>query len=143
MNFKERIRAMAHRREPSAALLAAAMFALPAGFAHAEGAMRLLDCTVVQACDGAGKCAAAADVVKFRMEPIEVRPDGSGRYTLRYGDVQAAMTASSDIGPYVWSVGQERHALLVSSEHDFLWHRLVLEPAPAATVRFLRCEFRQ
>jgi len=124
-------------------LLVVALIPFPAGVGRAEGAVRLLECTVVRVCDGAGKCAAAPDVVTFRMEPVEIGPDGSGPYTLRYGDVEAAMTASAETGPFVWSVGQERHALLVSSERDFLWHRLVGEPAPAATVRFLRCEFRQ
>jgi hypothetical protein len=143
MSLRVPVRAIAHTREASMVLLAFAVFAVPVGMALAEGAVRVLNCTVTQTCDGVGKCAAATDVVTFRMEPIEIEPDGSGRYTLRYGDVQAAMMASSDLGPYVWSVGQERHALLVSSEHDFLWHRLVVEPVPAATVRFLKCEFRQ
>jgi len=138
----EGVRAIARRRESSAALLVAALFAILVGVGHAEGAVRIFDCAVVQVCDGTGACVAGADVVTFRMEPVEVHPDGSGRYTLRYGDVEAAMTASSETGPFIWWQGQERHVLLVSSEHDFLWHQLVVESAPAATVRFLRCELR-
>jgi hypothetical protein len=41
------------------------------------------------------------------------------------------------------AVGPERNTLLVSSEAQFLWHRLELGPAPKATVRFLTCTFVQ
>jgi hypothetical protein len=143
MKHREHLGGIARVLGASAPFLALATIVFPAGVGRAEGAVRLLDCTVVQVCDGAGKCASAADVVRFRMEPVETGADGAGKYILQYGDVEAAMTASSDTGPYVWSVGEERHALLVSSERDFLWHRLVVDPAPAAAVRFLRCEFRQ
>jgi hypothetical protein len=108
-----------------------------------EGAVRLFDCTVVRVCDAAGNCEAAMDAVTFRMEPVQVDQDGSGRYELQYGDTKTAMSSVSDIGPFVWSVGEERHALLASSETNFLWHRLTLAPVPAATVRFLTCTIRQ
>jgi hypothetical protein len=108
-----------------------------------EGAVRLFDCTVVRICDAAGNCEPAADAVAFRMEPVQVDPEGSGRYDLEYGDTQTAMSSVSDIGPFVWTVGEERHTLLASSETNFLWHRLVLDPLPAATVRFLTCTIRQ
>lgn len=108
-----------------------------------EGAVRLFDCTVVQVCDAAGNCEAATDAVTFRMEPVQVDQDGSGRYELQYGDTETAMSSVSDIGPFVWTVGDERHALLASSETSFLWHLLTLDPVPAATVRFLTCTIRQ
>jgi hypothetical protein len=108
-----------------------------------EGAVRLFDCTVVQVCDAAGNCEATTDAVVFRMEPVQVAQDGSGRYELQYGDTETAMSSVSDIGPFVWTVGAERHALLASSETNFLWHRLTLDPVPAATVRFLTCTIGQ
>jgi hypothetical protein len=74
---------------------------------------------------------------------VQVGEDGSGRYELQYVDTKTAMSSVSDIGPFVWTVGEERHALLASSETHFLWHRLTLDPAPAATVRFLTCTIRQ
>lgn len=108
-----------------------------------EGAVRLLDCRVVRVCDAAGNCEAATDAVAFRMEPVQVGQDGSGRYELQYGDTETAMNSGSEIGPFVWTVGEERHTLLASSETNFLWHRLTLDPLPAATVRFLTCAIRQ
>ena len=73
-----------------------------------EGAVRLLECTVVKECDAAGLCETASTQVMFRMEPVEIGTDGSGRYSLRYGDVEAAMDARSAAGPFFWTVGNNR-----------------------------------
>jgi hypothetical protein len=108
-----------------------------------EGAARLLECTVVRVCNAAGSCETASAAVAFRMEPVQVGPDGSGRYELHYGETATAMDALSDIGPFVWTIGEERNTLLASSDTQFLWHRLKLDPVPAATVRFLTCTIRQ
>jgi hypothetical protein len=124
------------------AALALGLASLP-GAVLAEGAVRVLNCTLVRACDAAGACKPESMQVTFRMEPIETRPDGSGRYTLRYGEQQADMQAMSFAGPFLWTLPTERDSLLVSSETQFLWHRLVVEPAPVATIHFLTCEFRQ
>jgi hypothetical protein len=131
-------------RAPRVALaaLAAGLASLP-GAALAEGAVRVLNCTLVRACDAAGACKPESMQLTFRMEPIETRPDGSGRYSLRYGDDRAEMQAMSFAGPFLWVLPMERDSLLVSSETQFLWHRLVLEPTPVATIHFLNCEFRQ
>lgn len=132
------------RRLPGvSAWLVLALVALPAGAARAEGAVKLLDCTVLRVCDAGGRCEAGSDRVSFRMEPLELGSGGAGRYTLSYGDTRAVMQAMSDAGPFFWTIGRERDALLASSETEFLWHRLALEPAPAATVRFLSCSFQQ
>jgi hypothetical protein len=48
----------------------------------------------------------------------------------------------SEAGPFYWESGDERHTLVASSEVDWLWHRLVLAPAPATTIRFLSCRFQ-
>jgi hypothetical protein len=130
---------------PDRAALAATVLGLVSlpGVASAEGAARVLDCTLDRACDAAGACKPESAHLVFRMEPIETHADGSGRYTLRYGDDQAEMQAMSFAGPFLWRLPTERDSLLVSSETKFLWHRLVLEPAPAATIHFLTCEFRQ
>ncbi|HSC14879.1 MAG TPA: hypothetical protein VLI71_07160 [Gammaproteobacteria bacterium] len=108
-----------------------------------EGAVRLLDCTIEQVCNAAESCQAASGAVAFRMEPVQIGEDGSGRYELHYGETEAAMNSLSDVGPFVWTVGEERRTLLASSEMNFLWHRLTLDPVPAATVRFLTCTIRQ
>jgi hypothetical protein len=108
-----------------------------------EGAVRLFDCTVVQVCNAAGNCEAASGAVAFRMEPVEVGPDGGGRYELKYDEAEVAMDALSDAGPFMWSIGEERNALLLSSQTHLLWHQLTLSPMPAATVRFLTCTIRQ
>jgi hypothetical protein len=112
------------------------------GIVSAEGAARLLDCTIARVCDAAGRCEAGSGQVTFRMEPIEIGADGSGRYALSYGHSETEMRALSLAGPYVWTEGSERNTLLASSETAFLWHRLRLDPAPEATVRFLSCVVR-
>jgi hypothetical protein len=77
------------------------------------------------------------------MEPVDVRAGNPGRYTIGYGDTKAQMVAMSDAGPFLWTVGEERDGLLASSETQWLWHRLTLDPAPEATIRFLTCSFEQ
>lgn len=117
-------------------------FWLPVG-ALAEGAVKLLDCQVLRACDAAGVCADAPASVSFRMEPIELEIAGAGRYRVIYADKEAEMSAMSDAGPFLWSIDRERHALIASSETQWLWHQLTLTPMPEATIRFLSCTFQQ
>ena len=117
--------------------------ALPTGAALAEGAVRLLECSIVRTCDGGGHCEAAKGEVSFTMEPVDLEAAGGARYWLSYGDARAEMRALSDAGPFVWTLDSERHALLASSETQWLWHRLALVPAPEATILFLECAFRQ
>lgn len=130
-------------REKLLPLLAASMVTLLPNAIRAEGAVRVLACNTVRVCDAAGSCELAAGATRFRMEPQALDPTGAARFALRYDDVRADMSAMSDVGPFFWSAGTERHALLVSSETQWLWHRLTLEPTPAATVAFLECSFEQ
>lgn len=113
------------------------------GFVHAEGAVRVLECTVTMVCDAAGQCAGAAEPVSFRIEPLEVAETGPARYAINHGETQAEMQALTDAGPFFWMHGSERATLLASSETQWVWHRLVLEPRPSATISFLTCAFRQ
>jgi hypothetical protein len=122
---------------------AASVLTLIPGAMLAEGAVRVLDCNAVRVCDAAGSCEPAAGETRFLMEPQALDSSGAARFTLSYGDVRADMEAMSDVGPFLWTAGSERHALLVSSETQWLWHRLTLEPAPVATVAFLECTFAQ
>lgn len=115
---------------------------LPFG-ALAEGAVKLLDCEVLRACDAAGFCAEASGSVSFRMEPTKLELGGSGRYRVIYAGKQAEMSAMSDAGPFLWAIERERHALIASSQTQWLWHRLTLTPTPEATIRFLSCTFQQ
>lgn len=111
--------------------------------AWAEGAVRLLDCTVTRVCSADGDCKPGTGRVSFRMEPVETDADGSGRYALSYGDVEADMRALSAAGPFFWTLAQQRNTLIASSDTQFLWHELELEAAPEATVRFLTCTLSQ
>jgi hypothetical protein len=122
-------------------LLAAALL-VPCGVS-AEGAVRQIECTVVRTCDARGECVPSSGEAAFRLEPIQTFADGSGRYTILYGESRAEAQAFSDAGPFVWNVGTERHALLASSETDFLWHRLSVDAHPEAEIRFMRCVFGQ
>ena len=108
-----------------------------------EGGVRLLDCIVTRMCDAEGICEAASSNVIFRMEPVAVGADGSGRYALGYEDIEVAMEAQSVAGPFFWTLPAERNALLPSSETQFLWHRLTLDPEPHASIRFLMCIVHQ
>jgi hypothetical protein len=118
------------------------MLLLP-GAVWAEGAVRLLVCSVARVCDAAGNCEAGTVQVTFRMAPEETGVDGAGSYALSYGDTQADMEALSDAGPFFWTVGTEQNTLLASSETQMLWHQLTFDPVPEATIRFLTCALRQ
>jgi hypothetical protein len=115
---------------------------LPA-LGQSEGARKRLDCRIVRVCDAAGVCTAGAGDIVFAMEPIELETAGAGHYTLSYAGTEAEMKAESDAGPFLWSVGRERHALIASSETEWLWHELEFDPGPQATIRFLECAFEQ
>jgi hypothetical protein len=130
------------RPVPAAFSVLAITLLLPA-VAWAEGAVKIFDCTVARVCDAAGVCEAGSGHVTFRMEPVKLEADGSGRYALSYADKQTDVTAVSALGPFVWTLDEERDTLLISSRTQFLWHRLRLGPASEATVRFLTCSFQQ
>jgi len=130
---------MSMRRSQSPLLLLIACCALVPGIAAAEGAVKILACTLARICDGAGVCEDASGELGFRMAPISLAPGGAGSYKINYEDVEADMQAGSELGPFYWNVGAQRHALLISSETRWLWHTLSVEPAPAATIRFLVC----
>ena len=121
------------------AIQAVLPLAIATQLAWAEGAVRTLDCRITQACLATGACAAASDAVNFRMTPENLREDGSGNYQISYRDVQASMEATSYAGPFYWTTDSERNTLLASSETQFLWHRLVLDATPEASVYFLEC----
>jgi hypothetical protein len=116
---------------------------LSASLGSAEGARKELRCAVHRACDAAGRCEDAAGDVVFRLEPREVRSGGAGHYVVEYDGTRADVEGRSDVGPFLWESGAERHALLASSETEWLWHRLVLTPRPSATVRFMTCALEQ
>jgi hypothetical protein len=120
-------------------LLASVCCALAPGSASGEGAVKHLACTLERVCDAAGRCEDASGELAFTMAPISLAPDGAGSYTISYADVEADMQARSELGPFYWNVGAERHALLISSETQWLWHTLTLQGAPVATIRFLVC----
>lgn len=123
--------------------LASVFAALLPGGARPEGATKLLECSVARVCDAGGVCEPAQGHVVFRMESTDIEAGGAGRYVLSYGEVKAEMDAMSNSGPFVWTVGSQRHALIISSETQWLWHQLELDPMPGATVRFLVCSFEQ
>jgi hypothetical protein len=130
-----------HRNALRCAVVALAVL-LPA-LGQSEGARKRLDCQIVRVCDAGGACSAGTGKIVFAMEPIELETAGAGRYTLTYAGTEAEMKAESDAGPFLWSVGRERHALIASSETEWLWHELAFDPGPQATIRFLECAFEQ
>jgi hypothetical protein len=133
----------ARRGRSAAALSLLGLVVLLPGVVRTEGGVRLLDCIVTRMCDAEGICEAASSNVIFRMEPVAVGADGSGRYALGYEDIEVAMEAQSVAGPFFWTLPAERNALLPSSETQFLWHRLTLDPEPHASIRFLMCIVHQ
>ena len=109
----------------------------------AEGAVRELDCISLQTCDTKGYCQTETQEVKFSMEPLAVNDDGSGSFAIHYNSYQAPMTSLSFAGPFHWTVGNERHTLLASSETHFLWHQLDTSGSPSARIQFMQCRFTQ
>jgi hypothetical protein len=107
-----------------------------------EGAVKSLDCEVRVSCDEAARCEDASRAVAFRMEPIELDDQWRGRYTIRYDGTEAPMEGVSELGPFVWAIGAERHVLAISSESRWLWHVLTTEPVPASSIHFMDCEFQ-
>ena len=122
--------------------ICAVAFLLASGTALAEGNVRVLDCTVIRSCDAAGSCQPGAGAVTFQLSPQSTNADGSGRFAIRYGPVQAIALAQSETGPFFWESADGRHTLLAGSETDWLWHQLVTAPTPTATIRFLACRYR-
>lgn len=110
---------------------------------HAEGAARELACIINMDCDASGACRPANREISFRMEPLTVSDDASGTYLIRYEDSEARMQSLSFAGPFHWATDKEMNTLLASSETDFLWHHLALQPVPEASIRFMRCRFTQ
>ena len=89
------------RRQMLASLSVLGCVALLPNAGWGEGAVRLFDCTVVQVCNSAGSCEGGSGTVAFRMEPVQVGPDGGGRYELQYQNTEVAMDAVSDAGVFV------------------------------------------
>ena len=116
---------------------------LAAGALWAEGAVKQLDCEIRVVCDSGGNCRQGTGHVAFRMEPVRLDSGGRGDYRLRYGELQADMTALSDAGPFFWTLEQQRNALMPSSETDWLWHQLQLGQTVNSQIRFLECAFQQ
>jgi hypothetical protein len=115
---------------------------LAAGAAHAEGAARVFDCTVLHDCDGAGLCTDAGESVRFRLEPQALAADGSGLFTLDAGSGPVAARGLGDAGPWVWdTAGGGRDTLVLLDEAHALWARHGADAT--ASVRFLTCEVTQ
>lgn len=131
----------------AAARVISALSAIGAGLlaphVHAEGAVRILDCKATQRCDAGGRCDARSEDIVFRLEPQALADDGSGQYTLRYGDTVVPMQALGEAGPFVWTVQDVRYTLLVSSQTQLLLHALAPAAVPSATVDFLNCSVKQ
>jgi hypothetical protein len=108
----------------------------------AEGAVRVLSCETTQRCDAAGQCEPHQETLELRMEPKALNSDGSGEFSLQYGDEAVPVQALSEAGPFVWSREQNRYTLLASSDTQLLLHTLSLSVEPEATVLFMACSFR-
>jgi hypothetical protein len=137
------------------ALLLVALLSLAPAGARAEGAVRVLACDSTRVCDAVGDCRSDTGSLTLRMAPEALAADGSGRYELTLGGdvlpMQALtlagdvlpMQAVSEAGPFLWQQADTRYTLLVNSNSDFVLHALSLSPQPSASLRYLRCTFRQ
>ena len=109
----------------------------------AEGAVRILSCEAVSACDADLQCRDESLQVTFRMEPVDLDLTNAGTYVIRYDDTEASMHGLSYAGPFYWLSDNRMNTLVASSETRFLWHRLDLSTAPVATIRNMDCRFLQ
>lgn len=113
------------------------------GLLQGEGALRVLDCNKVLVCDESLTCQTESGQVVFNMEPLNLDENNAGSYTIRYDAVQVPMQGLSFAGPFHWRLDNGMHTLLASSESDFLWHSLTIDPQPVTTIRKLDCRFMQ
>jgi hypothetical protein len=125
------------------ALLLVALLSLAPAGARAEGAVRVLACDSTRVCDAVGDCRSDTGSLTLRMAPEALAADGSGRYELTLGGDVLPMQAVSEAGPFLWQQADTRYTLLVNSNSDFVLHALSLSPQPSASLRYLRCTFRQ
>lgn len=106
---------------------------------NAEGAVRTFECTLERACDSGGQCEATEGDVEFRLEPQQLDNKGAGSYLISYEGRTVTMQASSDAGPFVWTMDNVQHTLLVNSETRLLWHSLSLDSPLQSRSRFMAC----
>ena len=124
-------------------LLLGAAMVLPLT-ALAEGSPRRFDCTITQSCDAQGTCQSSGESISLYLDPVQIAADGSGTYTIRYGDKDADNVRTlSEAGPFYWTLPSERNTLLISGDQEVLWHRVMLGAAPSTSIDFMRCSFRQ
>jgi len=109
----------------------------------AEGAMRILECSIEKQCDSSVACTPDSGDQVFNMEPIMLDETGAGSYQISYANNSYEMKAMSYAGPFIWNTGGETHTLLANSETKFLWHRLSFSAKPEASIQFLNCAFTQ
>lgn len=130
------------RRQPVyyLACSAAAALALP-GPAHSEGRRTELTCHAVTQCDGNGACSPANAEMTFLMQPLNVDGDGAGSFDISYDGGTYAMSASSALGPFVWSEGVDDTQLIMPTGADtIIWSSHNDNRAPASVVRFMECK---
>lgn len=112
--------------------------------ALAEGSPRRFDCTITQSCDAKGDCKSSDESISLYLDPVQIDADGSGTYTISYGDKDATNVQTlSEAGPFYWTLPSERNTLLISGDKEVLWHRVMLGAAPSTSIDFMRCSFRQ
>lgn len=109
----------------------------------AEGAMRVLECSIEKQCDSSASCTPDSGELVFNMEPIKLDENGAGSYEVSYANNRYEMKAMSYAGPFIWNTGGDTNTLLANSETKFLWHRLTLSSNPEANMQFLNCAFTQ
>ena len=107
----------------------------------AEGAVRVLNCQVVNTCDANGSCGAGLRNVSFRLDPVSVGSQGEGSYVISYDDVSADMFMQSFEGPIIWSEGRDDvQTLMVSGQTTLLWIHTQGSDPQSLAVEFLDCE---
>jgi hypothetical protein len=131
------------RRPLHPSLLLAALLPLAPATLSAEGAVRVLACDSTRVCDTVGECRSDSGSLTLRMAPEALDADGSGRYALTLDGDVLPMQAVSEAGPFLWQQADTHYTLLVNSNTDFVLHALTLSPQPSASLRYLRCTFRQ
>ena len=129
------------------ATLAAAICALAPLSATAEGARLVLQCDFVTACSQSGDCGPGKGPAGFVLEPADVDPGGKGSYTLRLDDGDAAIPTEglSQVGPFVWSMGEgTRTTLVLTGEASAILVRQITDTGtnapPSAEIDIMNCE---
>ncbi|MGB3407647.1 MAG: hypothetical protein WBA67_09140 [Jannaschia sp.] len=122
------------------ALLVLGVLSLLPVQANAEGGVQRIACVGGPVCDVAGLCAGQGDDVSFTLAPLDVGPQGAGKYRLTRDGRQTEAFMRPDM-TLLWAEAREGLQMLVLLEDSAaLLVTRATDQGGASKVAFLTCE---